>query len=119
MTTNKSVEEIVKEFEERFPKPMRKIERLRDLGICVEEKGLSEKILDEQEYNIEVTKWINYRKFLIKSLTSHTNTVLQGVVERIKRIEIPKDNSDYELAQLRFRKDVLSLLNDQIISNEK
>lgn len=95
MTTNKSVEEIVSKVykEWRYEHP-----NCGGGGVCQRDR-----IID----------------ILRQALISHTNTVLRGVVERIKRIEIPKDNSDYELAQLRFRKDVLSLLNDQIISNEK
>lgn len=121
MQPNKSVEEIVKEFEEK----------LRSGYFHIEGTG---------GLKVELTK-----DFLRQALTSHTNTVLQGVVERVekqkKEWSIISEKADtvfmtgkpmeyYSLEQAHHDAGyygnkaealdtVLSLLNDQIISNEE
>lgn len=83
------------------------------------------------------------REIIIEALTSHTNTVLQGVVDivddectwyntnnQIPDSELGKSEEHWIMLQKlvraslkdvgeRIKKDVSSILNDQIISNEK
>lgn len=71
-----------------------------------------------------------------KLFTSHTNTVLQGVVERVEELEDKWNKKDKKTGEVEYKgggqcrtcmlyrdsirpKDILSLLNDQIISNKE
>lgn len=77
-------------------------------------------------------------EILQEALTSHTNTVLQGVVEKveeqqkevaselqddgnvlIKKLYTEEEKRAYSQGSYLSLETVLSLLNDQIISNEK
>lgn len=103
MQPNKSVEEIVDEFE------------FNNL------QGLHGEVRDK------------IKSFLRQALTSHTNTVLQGVVEMVGKLKqkeleyTKKPSTNTAIRRMMVRRqsrkntldEVSSLLNDQIISNEK
>lgn len=135
MQPNKSVEEIVKEFREKY-KDLEKDAREFLEYKCNQEQKTRYVVV--KEYGLK-----GFEDFLRQALTSHTNPVLQGVVDivddnctwyntnnQIPNSELGKSDEHWEMLQKlvrdslkdvgeRIKKDVLSLLNDQIISNEE